>query len=329
MTSASPPAVRVGIVSWNTATLLDRCLTALPAALGARGAEVVVVDNASSDSSHEVAAGHPGVQAVRNEVNVGYARAMNQALGAPDLGADVLIALNPDTEPPPGSLDTLVTRLVDQPDVGLVTPRLVNADGTAQWSARRFPSLGVGAATCVLPGRLQGGRIGRRYGLEWAEQPTEPTDVDWAIGAVHVIRRQALSGRMPYDERWFMYVEDLELCWWLAQRGWRRRFEADVAVPHVGNASGDQAWGDDYMGRCYDAFYDWYERDRGRVEVRAWAALNAARVASRSAVAAAAKRPPEHRAALRRELPHHLRALLHGAPPPAGPPRPPAAGSDA
>ena len=308
--------VRVGIVSWNTASLLERCLRALPAALEGVEAEVVVVDNSSSDRSAEIAAAHARV--VRNATNVGYARAMNQALAG--TGAGVLIALNPDTEPPPGSLATLVRRLLDDPGVGLVAPQLVGADGVTQWTARRFPSLGVGAATCILPRRVQRGPIGRHLLLELADQPTAPRDVDWAIGAVHVIRTAALAGRAPYDERWFMYVEDIELCWWLARRGWRRRFEADLAVVHVGNAAGAQAWGDQYMGRCFDAMYDWYERDRSRVGVRAWAALNAVRVAARAGVRIAARRPPERHAQLRRELPHHTRVVLHGAPPLAGPP---------
>lgn len=314
----SKPGIRVGVVSWNTSGLLERCLASLPAALGGAAAEVVVVDNASSDGSAGVAARHHAVRVVRNTTNVGYARAMNQALAGG--GADVLIALNPDTEPPPGSLATLVDRLLRAPDVALVAPKLVGPGGVPQWSARRFPSLGVGAAACLLPGRWQGGRLGRHLGLELAEQPADPADVDWAIGAVHVIRAAALEGRAPYDERWFMYVEDIELCWWLAERGWRRRFEADVAIPHVGNASGDQAWGEAYMGRCFDAMYDWYERDRGRAGARAWAALNAVRVASRTGIGVLARRPEAHLAALRRELPHHTRVLLRGAPPPAGPP---------
>lgn len=314
------PTVRVGIVSWNTATLLEHCLAALPAALSGRSAEVVVVDNASSDGSVEVSAASTSVRVIRNSTNVGYARGMNQALAGSE--AEVLIALNPDTVPPPGSLATLVDRLLGDPGVALVAPMLVNLDGSPQWAARRFPSIRAGAATCLLPGRCHGGRIGRHFGLELADQPSAPTDIDWAIGAVHVVRASALDGRAPYDERWFMYVEDVELCWWLAQRGWRRRFEADIVVPHVGNASGAQAWGDEYMGRCFDTIYDWYERDRSRAGVRALAALNAVRVAVRTGVGIVAHRPEGHLAALRRELPHHTRVVFHGAPPVSGPPTP-------
>jgi N-acetylglucosaminyl-diphospho-decaprenol L-rhamnosyltransferase len=310
--------VRIGIVSWNTAALLDRCLTALPAALAGTEAEVVVVDNASADASAAVAETHPGVRVVRNETNVGYGRAMNQALA--DTDAPVLIALNPDTEAPPASLATLVARLLADPGVGLVAPQLVDADGAPQYTARRFPSLGVAAAACFLPVRLHGGALGRHLLLEWARQPVEPTDIDWSIGAVHVIRASALRGRKPYDERWFMYVEDIELCWWLAERGWRRRMEADITVAHVGNASGMQAWGDDYDRRCFDAIYDWYQRDVRVPPVRAVAAINALNAASRAVVGRLAGRPADHVANRMQAAQYHAGIARHGPPPPGGAP---------
>jgi GT2 family glycosyltransferase len=305
-------------VSWNTAALLDRCLDALPAALADTTAEVVVVDNASGDGSAEAAAAHDGVTVLRNDTNIGYGRAMNQALAGSD--APVLVALNPDTEPPPKSLQRLVARLLADPGLGLVAPQLVNSDGSPQYAGRSFPSLGVAAASCFLPVRWHGGALGRRLLLEYAAQPAQPADVDWAIGAVHVIRASALRGRTPYDERWFMYVEDIELCWWLAERGWRRRLEVDITIPHVGNAAGAQAWGDDYDRRCFDAIYDWYQRDVGARPMRAVAALNALNAASRAAVGRLAHRPADHIANRCQAARYHAGIVRHGPPPPGGPP---------
>jgi N-acetylglucosaminyl-diphospho-decaprenol L-rhamnosyltransferase len=312
-------AIRVGIVSWNTAPLLDRCLAALRAALAGHEFEVVVVDNDSSDDSAAVARRHRDVRLIQNPANVGYGRAMNQALAATE--APVLIALNPDTEPPAGSLARLAERLMADPGVALVAPQLVAGDGAAQYTARRFPSLAVAGAAFVLPVRYHGNALGRRLLLEAAPQPPVPVAVDWVIGAVHVIRASALAGRLPYDERWFMYVEDIELCWWLAQRGWRCRIEADIAVPHVGNAAGAQAWAGDYDRRCFDAIYDWYQRDVSCGGVRALAALNALTAASRAAVGMAARRAPEHNAVLRRAAAYHARIARHGPPAPGGAPR--------
>lgn len=263
--------VRVGIVSWNTADLLRVCLAALPSALEGLDASVVVVDNASRDSSAEVARA-AGVEVRDNDRNVGYARAMNRALDAPD--AEVLIALNPDTEPPPGSLSSLVDRLLAAPDIGLVAPRLVNLDGSLQHSAYTFPSPMQAAAVSFLPARARHGRIGRRLWLEGAAPHDRPSEVEWTIGAVHVIRAEAVGRPGPYSERWFMYVEDMDLCWRLAKDGWRRRLEADICVPHVGGASAVQAGPDSARERWTPLSYDWYAETHGEAAMRRWAAVN-------------------------------------------------------
>jgi GT2 family glycosyltransferase len=265
--------VRVGIVSWNTAALLDRCLAALPDALGDLDAEVVVVDNASADDSATVAATHAGVTVVANPENVGYARAMNQALqsAAP---VDVLVALNPDTEPPPGSLALLVRRLVAESAVGLAVPRLAEDDGRDQHSTYRFPSPLVTLIVSFCPTVLLRRGVGRRFWLEGWSDHRRQVDVDWAIGAVHAMRTEALAAAAPYDERWFMYAEDLELCWRLHEAGWRVRLEGDIAVPHVGNASGAQAWGNERTVRWLVPTYQWYEHARGEAATRRWATVN-------------------------------------------------------
>jgi GT2 family glycosyltransferase len=268
--------VRVGIVSWNTGELLDRCLSALPAATAGLACDVVVVDNASSDGSADIAARHSGLAVVRNADNVGYARAMNQALthdtGGPR--ADVLIALNPDTVAPPGSLADLTQALLADPTVGLVVPRLTDEHGNLQHSVFRFPSLRLAAVVALLPLRLQRGSLARRFWLEGRAPHDRPGDIDWAIGAVHVIRRAAVDAERPYRERWFMYVEDLELCWELDRAGWRRRFEPGVSILHVGNASGAQAWGGGRLARILQESYDWYRLHHGLTRTGLWGAAH-------------------------------------------------------
>lgn len=316
-----PYRVRVGVVSWNTADLLDRCLKALPDALVGCDASVVVVDNASVDGSAEVAERHPEVEVIRNTVNLGYGRAMNQALRNAD--ADVLIALNPDTEPPPGSLTLLVRRLLSAPNVGLVSPRLVNADGTTQQTAYRFPSLPLNLVAALLPFRLVRTRIGRCLWLEGGSDHQRRVDIDWAIGAVHVLRAEAVDPDAPYSERWFMYVEDLDLCWCLREKGWRRRLEGDVAVPHHGNASGAQAWGDRRAARYLGASHDWYLLRHGPVSARLWALVNLVgtiRGATPPAARALRHGRPGRSAQLLfgsdRPARVHARALFHGPVPP-------------
>ncbi|MGH9154572.1 MAG: glycosyltransferase [Acidimicrobiales bacterium] len=318
--------VRVGIVSWNTAALLDRCLDALPAALGDLDAEVVVVDNASADGSVAVAGRHRDVTVVAGGENVGYARAMNRALaGVP---APFLIALNPDTVPPPGSLARLVATMAAHPDAALVAPRLLNTDGSLQRSVHRFPSLTLAAIVGFVPQPLRRGRLGRRWWLEEADPAAYQgvVEVDWAIGAVHCIRAAALGNRPPYSERWFMYAEDMDLCWQLRGRGWSVILDGSVTVTHVGNAAGAVAFADRREAQSLVALYDWYRQARGPSATRAWAGVNlVAHLTKLAVVRGAGMVAPSRRASLGQRailrpgvMARHWRALRTGGRPELG-----------
>lgn len=321
MTAGGAPALRVGIVSWNTATLLDRCLAALPAALDGVPAEVVVVDNASADASATVAARHH-VHLVSNPDNRGYAVAMNQALAGSS--APLLLALNPDTEPPPGSIRRLVEAAAVHPRAGVLVPRLVGADGRHQPSAYRLPGPVVPIVAAASTRRLRQSGLGQRLLLE-SGVPHRSGPVGWAIGAVHLIRAAALAGEAPYDERSFMYAEDLDLCWRLRQRGAPTVLVADVAIPHVGNAAGAQAWGQDRSIRYWTATYDVLARRRSPSFARATAlgcTVAAAISLARLRAGGALGRPHPDRAVARslrrRELRLHATVVRRGQAPAVG-----------
>jgi GT2 family glycosyltransferase/glycosyltransferase involved in cell wall biosynthesis len=318
------PDVRVGIVSWNTAAYLQSCLDALSAAIGGLDAEIVVVDNASRDDSVAVAerfaASHVGVRVIRNLENRGYARAMNQAFAGAT--AEVLIALNPDTVPPPGSLRALVAFLRDHPDVGLVAPRLRFADGSIQRSVHRMPSLRLAAVMGFVPLSWRQGRIGEQWWLEGSSDHLyeRVVDVDWVIGAVHAIRTAALDGHPAYSERWFMYIEDLDLCARLHAMGYRVVLDGEITVMHVGSVAGDLAWGERRDARWLDAMYDWYARERSPLEARAWALINLLATLTKLGIVLTGH--PDDPAnpgtlrdryrAMRRTVALHLRKLLRG-----------------
>jgi N-acetylglucosaminyl-diphospho-decaprenol L-rhamnosyltransferase len=267
------PLVRIGIVSYNTAELLRSCLDALPAALNGVAAEVVVVDNASSDGSGELLGRNDGVRVVQNSSNVGYARAMNVALSGS--ASPFLLALNPDTIPAPQSLRMLISRLRETPDVALVVPVLRNSDGSLQDSVHRFPSVRAALLMHFVPLGLRGRPVFSRWWFQSSAHLTGPTDVDWAVGAVHCLRRGALDGQPPYTERWFMYAEDMELCWRLRQHGWRILVEPSAQVLHVGNAAAGRRWSDRAReAKWLSATYDWYVDARGAGQARLWAAAN-------------------------------------------------------
>lgn len=316
--------LRVGIVSWNTVGELDRCLAALPAALDGLDAEVVVVDNASSDDSVEVVRRH-GCTVQVNEANLGYAVAMNQALAGS--AAPLLLALNPDTAPGPGSLRRLVEHAGAHPRAGVLVPRLVGADGRPQPSAHRFPGSAAELVAAVSTGRVRRSRLGRHLLLDGSGAHAGG-EIDWAIGAVHLIRASALDGEAPYSERSFMYAEDLELCWRLAQRGAPTVLVEDVTILHVGNVAGEQAWGDARSTRYWIATYDVVAQRRSPAAARAMATTCALAVAIsivRAAVGGVVRRRPRHALRLARvraaELGVHARTAFRGPmPPPTSPP---------
>src|SRR4051794_12432271 len=313
--------VRVGIVSWNTGECLGQCLDALPAALAGVDAEIVVVDNASSDDSAGVAEARPWVRVVRNRENLGYAKAMNQALGGTD--AEFLLAVNPDTVCPPGSLAALVGYLREHPDVGLVAPRLLNADGSLQHSVHRFPSVREASVMGFVPPPLRPGYVGEHWWLEGSadEVHERVLDIDWVIGAVHCIRARAIEGELPYNERWFMYGEDTDRCWQLHKRGWRVVLLGTVAVMHIGNVSGEKAWGAAREARWRESQYDWYVTEHGVRAAQAFALATILGLLTKLAVAFALVRVRRReRDELRRKIESqralvglHAQRLLPGA----------------
>jgi len=149
--------------------------------------------------------------------------------------------------------------------------------------------------------------------------------VDWAIGAVHVIRATAVDPVRRYSERWFMYVEDLDLCWRLAQSGWRRRLEVDISIPHVGHAAAAQAWGGDQTIRWIPASYDWYAEVHGAPAMRRWAVVNslgvAAQMGTSTILGMIGRRSARSRARqLARQLPLHARVVIGRPRVPTSPP---------
>ncbi len=266
--------VRLGIVSWNTAAMLDRALASLPDALGGLKAEVVVVDNASNDSSVEIARRHGGIEVVANDSNLGYARAMNEALAGTT--ARAVIALNPDTEAPPRSLEKLVTTLDEHPSAALVAPVLVDSNGLPQRSVYPYPGLVQALETGFVPKAWRRDCTPRGSSIRTLRRR-------WAVGAVHCIRKAALGDELPYSTRWFMYVEDIELCWRLEKNGWRNLLREDVTVAHHGNAAGMQRWGEgaDLELKSLSNIYDWLWSDRSPLQARATALVNVLGVAAK------------------------------------------------
>jgi len=224
------------VVNHNAGELLVEAVRSLLGDVGAGGPpEVVVVDNESTDGSVDslLAAG-VDVRVVRSPGNVGYARGAN--LGIAACRAPVVAVLNPDAEIEPGTAAALLERLDREPDLGAVGPRILNFDGTDYPSARSLPSVVDAAGHGVLGLFWPTNPFTRRYRHLDAD-PDRSRDVDWVSGAAVWLRRDALDDVGGWDERYFMYMEDLDLCWRLRRSGWRVAYEPAGRVTHVQGVS--------------------------------------------------------------------------------------------
>jgi GT2 family glycosyltransferase len=230
------PDVSVAIINWNTRDLLRNCLASLDQNRPACHSETLVVDNASTDGSVEmVTAEFPQAMVIHNQSNHGYARAANQAI-AKSRGHYIFV-LNSDTEVSSGVLDSLLSLAESDLKIGAIGPRLINSDGSLQLSCRRFPSLTSGIGHAIFSLFSADNPYTRQYRLtDWNH--AEATEVDWVSGAALFLRREAAFQIGLFDEEYFMYVEDLDLCYRLHQAGWKVHYAPSAAVMHhVGQSS--------------------------------------------------------------------------------------------
>ncbi|MCU1493018.1 MAG: putative glycosyltransferase [Acidimicrobiaceae bacterium] len=202
--------------------------------------EIVVVDNSSADGSLERLAGaDPAAVLVPTGRNLGYGRAAN--IGAQRIALDYVLICNPDLVVAPDAVATLVSRLDAQPDCAIVGPRLDNPDGSRYPSARAFPSLGDAAGHALVGLVVPDNRWSRRYRMEeyFDEQSApgaaaaEAAEVDWVSGACFLARRSGFSSVGGFDEGYFMYAEDVDLCWRLRRAGWRVLYDQAAVVVHA------------------------------------------------------------------------------------------------
>lgn len=231
----SATSLSVIVVSWNTRELLRQCLASLLANPPECIMEVLVVDNASTDGSAEmVQANFPGVRLLVNPVNTGFAPANNQAI--PLCSGDFVLLLNPDTVVKPGAMQGLVDLLEANPNAGAAGPRLLNADGSFQPSVFPFPTLArelwrLLHLDALVPYALYDTR---RWDL------STPHEVDSIQGACLLIRSEVIQQVGLFDADYFLYSEEIDLCYRIRAAGWKLLWRPDVAVVHLGGQSARQ-----------------------------------------------------------------------------------------
>lgn len=258
MSSEGGLDLAVIIVEYNTRDELDACLRSIAGSHCQYRCEVIVVDNHSTDGSLEmVRKQHEWVHhAVRAERNGGYAYANNLGLryaGFPNATAPrYALLLNPDTVLPPDALERAVSYMDAHPEVGVLGPKLIRRNGSLDKACRRgFPTPRVSFYHMVHLDRLFpcNPRFAR-YNLTYLD-PDLPAEVDAVVGAFMLIRREALQQVGLLDESFFMYGEDLDLCYRIKKAGWQVVYWPGVTVLHVKGASSRKA-----SATAIPAFYD-------------------------------------------------------------------------
>jgi GT2 family glycosyltransferase len=232
------------VVSFNTCGLLRECLQSiltecrrLPDELSA---EILVVDNASSDGSAEMvdrefAATDTPVRLFRSQVNLGFAGANNPAMEA--ARGRYLVLLNSDAFFHEGALQRAIEHMEADPSAGVGGARLVGPSGNWQPSARAFPTVwNTFMVYSGLATRYPHSRIFGAFDRTWAN-PLVEAEVDWVPGAFSILRREALAQAGLFDTDFFLYCEEVDLCRRIKDSGFRVLYWPDVVVTHIGGES--------------------------------------------------------------------------------------------
>ena len=238
-------AISIVVVNWNSGDYLRANLDAIFAHMPPAGWDLTVVDNRSTDGSDRCALERgPACRLVRNPRNLGFGAAVNRGVACTD--GDFVLIMNPDCRLEAGAAQTLAAVLEQEPDCAIAAPRLLDTDGGVQGSARGDPNLLTGIfgrssrLTRLFPRSAPARRNVRAADLADAGRVAH---VDWVSGACMLARRSALAAIGGFDERYFLYWEDADLCRRLRAADLTVRYVPDARVRHAAGVSSRHARG--------------------------------------------------------------------------------------
>jgi GT2 family glycosyltransferase len=230
------PELAAVIVNYNAGQELRAALRSIAQEMAGRPWEAVVVDNVSTDGSSDYAWEFaPQARVLRNTVNVGFGRGINQGVAA--TSAPLILIMNPDCRLESGAIESMRAELEARQQFAIAGPRVLDPDGSEQGSARGDPDMltglfgRTGPLRLLLPSAAASRRnvVGRGH---------ESATVDWVSGACMLVRRTAFDEVGGFDARYFLYWEDADLCRRLRARGYEIRYvPAATAVHQVGQSS--------------------------------------------------------------------------------------------
>lgn len=227
--------VSIILVNYNGKKIIKDCLQSLRQFNHTIPSEIIVVDNASNDGSPELICEHfPEVKLIRESVNHGFGKGNN--IGAKIAQGEYILFLNTDTILTCDFLPQLLTVMMENPQVGIVAPKLLNQDGSIQISTS--PALGVWGE---LLAQRRSSRYHRGQNKEYIYQKfAQQQEVDLVVGAALLIRRKLFEQLRGFDENFFMYFEEADLCQRSQYLGWKVIYEPEVSVIHLHGVSTKQ-----------------------------------------------------------------------------------------
>jgi hypothetical protein len=203
------------------------------------GMEVIVVDNASSDESPQMVRDEfPAVQVIANTENYGFGKACNQGMKV--ARGEFVVLINPDSEVRKGAFTALLEYGRANPDIGIFGLKVLNCDGSLQYSCRHFPTLQAGIFRNTILGHFFPQNTYLTDYLMTTWDHGEPRDVDWVSGCAMVLRREFIDRVGGFDERFFMYCEDVDLGYRAHENGWRVTYFPYAVVVHARAKSSDK-----------------------------------------------------------------------------------------
>jgi N-acetylglucosaminyl-diphospho-decaprenol L-rhamnosyltransferase len=223
-------ALTVVTVTYSPGSHLDRFLSSLTVATD-RPVKVVMADNGSTDGTpEEAAARYPGARLLRTGGNLGYGTAVNRAVATISREEEFVLVANPDVVWGPGSIDALMKAAGRWPRAATLGPLIRDPDGSVYPSARHLPSLVRGGMHAVIGFAWKANPWSKAYRQEHREPSERP--VGWLSGSCLLVRRSAFDAIGGFDERYFMYMEDVDLGDRLGKAGWQNIYVPESEILH-------------------------------------------------------------------------------------------------
>lgn len=221
------------IVSYNSKQFIEKCLYSLLSSAPRLAREIIVVDNASSDRSIDlVRSNFPNVKLIINTSNLGYSKACNQ--GIKEAKSKYFLILNPDTELSGGSLEGMLRFLEENPRCGILGPKLLDESGKTEFSCRAFPTYSTALFNrhSLLTRLFPRSKYADRY-LKTNCSHDAISEVDWVSGAAMLLRRDCLDQIGNFDEGFFMYCEDVDICRRAKDNAWQVFYYPVLEFTHI------------------------------------------------------------------------------------------------